>query len=94
MRDAKKIRFYAQAEVERLEKLVSAVDLSKWQEWKKGDIVESLESEEDIHAGWYYTLTEDTDEDGNVYFVDSDGCDRNRDADKYRFYCRPMSTAP
>ena len=67
--------------------------LHDWKHWKKGDVVEANESEEDIHIGWHYTLTEDTDEDGTVYFVDSDGCNRHRDADKYRFVSRPTSTA-
>jgi len=94
MRDAKKIRFYAQAEVERLEKLVSAVDLSEWQEWKKGDIVESMESGGGITNGDSYILIADPEqESGDIRFYDDEGCARIRDADKYRFVSRPTSTA-
>lgn len=104
MRDAKKIRFYAQAEVERLEKLAQAEEpshiisdipprLHDWRNWKKGDTVEAREEEEDIHIGEHYVLTEDVDDDGEVYFRDSDGDPRHRDAEKYRFVSRPTSTA-
>jgi len=95
LRDAKKIRFYAQAEVERLEKLSAAVeeqDLNEWQEWQKGDIVESLEDSVDIKYGERYVLVGSPNEDGDIYFKDSAGDIRNRDADKYRFVSRPTST--
>ncbi len=95
LRDAKKIRFYAQAEVERLEKLSAAVeepDLNEWQEWQKGDIVESLEDSVDIKYGERYVLAGAPNEDGDIYFKDSAGDIRNRDADKYRFISRPTST--
>lgn len=69
---------------------VPAVDMSDWRNWKAGDIVESREKEEDIHIGEHYVLTEDVDpEDGEVYFNDSNGDDRHRDANKYRFIRRP-----
>lgn len=69
---------------------VPAVDMSDWRNWKAGDVVESREKEEDIHIGEYYVLTEDVDaEDGEVYFNDSNGDDRHRDANKYRFISRP-----
>lgn len=68
----------------------SGVDMSDWRNWKAGDVVESREKEEDIHIGEYYVLTEDVDpEDGEVYFNDSNGDDRHRDANKYRFISRP-----
>lgn len=90
MRDAKKIRFYAQAEVERLEKLVKAVDMNEWQEWKAGDIIESLERSKDIEYGAHYVLTADPDENGDIRFRDTTGDARIRDADKYRFVSRPQ----
>lgn len=102
MRDAKKIRFYAQAEVERLEKLAAsgqcgqleALDMNEWQNWKKGDIVESMERAGDIEYGKHYTLTEDPDQDsGDIRFLDALGDARIRDADKYRFASRQTSTA-
>ena len=100
MRDAKKIRFYAQAEVERLEKLVEAEqpshiisDMSEWQNWREGDIVESLELADDIVYGGHYVLTDDPDENGDIRFKDDDECGRTRDADKYRFVSRPTSTS-
>lgn len=91
LRDAKKIRFYAQAEVERLEKLEKAedADMSEWQNWKKGDIVESLETGDDITYGGHYALTADPDENGDIRFKDAEECNRLRDADKYRFVSRP-----
>ena len=67
--------------------------LHDWRNWKKGDTVEAREAEEDIHIGEYYVLTEDVDDDGEVYFNDSDGDSRQRDAEKYRFVSRPTSTA-
>ena len=70
----------------------SGVDMSDWRNWKAGDVVESREEEEDIHIGEYYVLTEDVDadaEDGEVYFNDSNGDGRNRNANKYRFISRP-----
>lgn len=105
MRDAKKIRFYAQAEVERLEKLAQVaeqpshiisdipLDLSEWQEWKMGDLVESMESGDGITNGDSYMLIADPDENGDIRFYDDEGCARVRDADKYRFVFRPTSTA-
>lgn len=105
MRDAKKIRFYAQAEVERLEKLAQVEqpshiisdipeDLSEWQEWKKGDFVESLESGRGITNGDSYILIADPEqESGDIRFIDDEGNARIRDADKYRFVLRPTSTA-
>jgi predicted enzyme related to lactoylglutathione lyase len=115
MRDAKKIRFYAQAEVERLEKLGAASeqcgqleaqeaekaahiisdipDMQEWQNWKGGDVVESMEATQGIENGGFYILIADPDEDGDIRFIDSEGDNRARDADKYRFASRPTSTA-
>lgn len=101
LRDAKKIRFYAQAEVERLEKLefdattmpiidLKAKDMSEWQNWKRGDIVESMESGGGITNGDSYILIADPEqESGDIRFYDDEGCARIRDADKYRFVSRP-----
>lgn len=104
MRDAKKIRFYAQAEVERLENLVAASEqcgqveaqesaLSNWKLWKKGDIVEALESAGSIKKGDSYMLQRDSDESGDVHFFDDDGDLRNRSCIDYQFVCRPASIA-
>jgi hypothetical protein len=63
-----------------------------WQEWKKGDIVGSMENGDDIKYGNNYILLDDPDENGDISFYDDDGCSRIRDADKYRFMWRPTST--
>lgn len=73
--------------------IISDIDLNDWHEWKSGDIIESLEKEEDICRGGHYVLMEDPDENGDIKFKDDDGCARIRDADKYRFVSRPTSTA-
>lgn len=71
---------------------VEVLDMGEWQNWKAGDIVESLEKAYDIKLGGHYILTGDPDEDGDVYFQDDKGSARFRDADKYRFVSRPTST--
>ena len=100
MRDAKKIRFYAQAEVERLEKLVQAEqpshiisDIPAYEDWKKGDLVEALEGTIGIKEGDTYMLKRDADESGDIHFFDDDGDLRNRQASRYRFVSRPARTA-
>lgn len=99
LRDAKKIRFYAQAEVERLEKLeasseqIEALDMGEWQNWKRGDIVESMEKAGGITNGDSYILIANPEqESGDIRFIDDEGCTRTGDADKYRFVSRPTST--
>jgi hypothetical protein len=70
------------------------IDLSEWQEWKKGDIVESMEGGDGITNGDSYILTADPEqESGDIRFYDDEGCARIRDADKYRFVFRPARTA-
>ena len=101
MRDAKKIRFYAQAEIERLEKLVAVAeqpshiisDIPAYEDWKKGDLVEALEGTIGIKEGDTYMLKRDADETGDIHFLDDDGDLRNRQASRYRFVSRPTSTA-
>lgn len=69
-------------------------DLGEWQEWRKGDIVESMESGYGITNGDSYILIADPEqESGDIRFYDDEGCARIRDADKYRFVSRPTSTA-
>lgn len=69
-------------------------DMSEWQEWKRGDTVEALESSvPDITYGGHYVLTSDPDENGDIHFRDNDGDFRIRDADKYTFVRRPARTA-
>lgn len=84
---------YAEAASEQCGQL-EALDMNEWQNWKKGDIVESMERAGDIEYGKHYTLTEDPDQDsGDIRFLDALGDARIRDADKYRFASRPTSTA-
>lgn len=68
---------------------VMAEDMSEWQNWKKGDIVESFEEAANIERGYQYVLTDAPDENGDIRFRDSIGDPRIRDADKYRFVSRP-----
>lgn len=68
-------------------------DMSEWQNWKGGDVVESMEATQGIENGGFYMLIADPDENGDISFIDSDGDNRARDADKYRFVSRPTSTA-
>jgi len=66
-----------------------ALDMSEWQNWQKGDIVESLEDAGNVECGARYILTDVPDENGDIRFSDSIGDPRIRDADKYRFVHRP-----
>lgn len=68
------------------------IDLIDWQEWREGDIVESMESADDIENGGIYILITAPNVDGDISFLDSKGDKRLRDADKYRFVSRPTST--
>ena len=68
-------------------------DMSEWQNWQRGDIVESLEGSADITYGVHYVLTSSPDENGDIHFRDDAKDFRIRDADKYRFVSRPTSTA-
>ena len=65
--------------------------LHDWRNWKKGDVVESMEESMDIHKGNEYTLTQDSDGSGDIHFKDSDGDHRNRQACRYTFVSRPTS---
>lgn len=69
---------------------IETLDMSEWQNWLEGDIIESLEAGDDITCGGYYVLTDDPDENGDIRFQDDDGCGRCRDADNYRFVSRPQ----
>lgn len=74
--------------------IISDADLEEWQNWKSGDIVESMEKAGGITNGDSYILIADPEqESGDIRFLDDDGCARIRDADKYRFVSRPTSTA-
>lgn len=69
---------------------VEALDMSEWQNWKMGDIIEAMESGDGITNGDIYILIADPDRGGgDIRFIDDDGCVRIRDADKYRFVSRP-----
>ncbi len=68
-------------------------DMQEWQNWKGGDVVESMEATQGIENGGFYILITDPDENGDIRFIDSEGDNRARDADKYRFAHRPTSTA-
>lgn len=68
-------------------------DMSDWKMWREGDIIESQEKVCDIHVGAHYTLTRDPEASGDIYFLDSEGDQRNRHADEYKFVSRPTSTA-
>lgn len=83
MRDAKKIRFYAQAEIERLEKLVkdeqpshiisdipSWDDAPEWAQW--------VGSDED---GWYWFSSEPTEEDKGLWY-----CERHCEVEQDGFF--------
>ena len=104
--DSEKVEFFgarmvaqakkAKAPTEQPSHIISdiTIDLSEWQEWKKGDIVESMESGGGITNGDSYILIADPEqESGDIRFYDDEGCARIRDADKYRFVLRPTSTA-
>lgn len=68
-------------------------DMQEWQNWKGGDVIESMESTQGIENGGFYILIADPDENGDIRFIDSEGDNRARDADKYRFAHRPARTA-
>lgn len=68
-----------------------SLDLEEWQNWKKGDVIGSMENSGSISYGAHYTLIADPCQDGDVRFHDDDGAYRVRDSDKYHFVSRPTS---
>jgi len=81
-------------ETEKSARIISDIpDMQEWQNWNGGDVVESMEATQGIENGGFYILIADPDENGDIRFIDSEGDNRARDADKYRFAYRPTSTA-
>lgn len=105
LRDAKKIRFYAQAEVDRLEKLSAVVeesshivsdipsDVKDRSQWKVGDIFEVTSSIYEFDAGEHVRLINDMSKERSPCCEYLDGRDYwwvNEDS--LKFISRPTST--
>lgn len=102
MRDAKKIRFYAQAEVERLGKLAQVEepshiisDMDDWRNWKSGDTVVCVSHTNNwsrkINIGMMAVLDSVSESEGDGLHIEIHGTYMT--PIDFKFVSRPTSTA-